>query len=476
MRNFIPTSIKTALLLAAAVILSYSCSKDDDEYTFVFASPALYFNFGGAQTINYTISSNVRNISVSSTPEGWRAELNTVTRTVTITAPASLDPYQSAEDEDKTITPVSSGTLTLHGDMGKKSVSALLFVSLGDVVDMSGSHANSFVISKPATGYQISAARPDGSAVNGIESAKVVWATDRNLIKYTDYKNGRITFTTKDGSELQEGNALIGGFDADDNLLWCWHIWATAAEPEANAVQINGYTFMGCNLGAFGNSTADHEEILASYGLYYQWGRPTPFPRPRYYNCAGSSSQYIYDPDVAMVSMTVAECDDDNIRIAAAIASPLVFVTGIEEPWQGANGLTWRDEEKSVYDPCPAGWRVPQSYVFAGVTIDPAELTGDMETLREQYGWRLTDGAQSAFFFAGGRRSYVDGAVINMNTQDTPQPWEGFYWTSSADASRKTATGLFFDLDTESAAGSRIVTGRSLQLSNGLQVRCVREH
>ena len=478
MRNFIPTSLKTALLLAAAAILSFSCSKDDDQdYTFVFASPALYFNFGGTQTITYTYSSNIRNISISSKPEGWRAEVNTSTRTVTVTAPASLDSYPSEEDADKTVKPVSYGTVMLRGDVGDKSASASLYVSLGDVADLSGQNANSFVISKPATGYQISASRPDGSAVTGIESVEVVWTSDRYLIRYVDYKNGKITFSTNDDNEavLKEGNALLGAYDADGNILWCWHLWVTAADPETNAAQINGHTFMGCNLGAFGNSTGNNDEILASYGLYYQWGRPTPFPRPRFYNCADSSSQYIYDPKVSMVSMAVEECDNSNIQIGAAIASPLVFITGVEKPWQGANGPTWRDDVKSVYDPCPAGWRVPQSNVFAGLTIDPAELTGGMSALRKAYGWTLTDGAQSAFFFAGGRRSYVDGAVINMNTQETPQPWEGFYWTSSVDASQKSAAGLFFDLNTVSADGSRIMTARSLQLSNGLQVRCVRE-
>ena len=477
MRNFISTSFKTALLLAATALLTFSCSKGDDEdYTMTLSSPALYFNLGAAQTATYIISSNVRNVAISSKPEGWSAQVNTLTRTLTVTAPPTLEPYESEDNEEDTVNPAESGYVVLSGKVGDKSVTASLYVSLGDVADLSGRYANCFVISEASTAYQFSASRPDGSAVTGIESAKVVWASDRLLIRFTDYKNGKITFSTnEDNGKLKEGNAVIAARDADGNILWCWHLWVTAAEPEDNAVQMNGHTFMGCNLGAFGNSTATNDEILASYGLYYQWGRPTPFPRPRYYNCANNASQYIYDPDVSMVSMVVGECDQENIRIDAAIASPLLFITGVEEPWQGAGSTTWSDDAKSVYDPCPAGWRVPQSNVFAGLTIDPAELTGDQAALRNTYGWTLTDGAQSAFFFAGGRRSYIDGSVINMNTQETPLPWEGFYWSSSLDASRKTAAGLFFDLDTVSAEGSRIVTDRSLQLSNGLQIRCVRE-
>ena len=477
MRNSISTSLRTILLLTAAVIISFSCSKDDEEYTFTFTSPAQYFTFGAKQTVTYIVSSNVRNISISSQPAGWSAEVNTSTRTVTVTAPVSLDQYQ--DDDDKTVTPVNSGTLVLRGDVGDKSVTASYYVSLGNVEDLTAIHVNCFIITKPETGYRFSAVRPDGSAVTGIESAAVAWASERYLIRYVDCKDGKITFTTNDNDdgELMEGNALIAARNAEGEILWCWHLWVTAAQPEENAVQMNGYTFMGCNLGAFGNSTDDNDLTLASYGLYYQWGRPSPFPRPRNYNCAGSATQYMYDSELVQVTMAVEEFDAAQYgSIEAALASPLTFVTGLEQPWQSANGgLTWRDDVKTVYDPCPAGWRVPQSSAFAGVTIDAAELTGDMDTLGRQYGWTLTDGAQSAFFFAGGRRSYYNGAVINMNTQETPKPWEGFYWSSTIDASRTTAAGLFFDLDTESAGGSRIVPARSLHLSTGLQIRCVKE-
>lgn len=473
MKNFVTTHFKTAVVLIAAALICYSCAKDgEEEYTLLFSEPALYFDFGDSQTASYNASANVSELSISSKPEGWSAELNSASGRVKVTAPQSLESY---EQDDKTITPEESGTVVLSGKANGHTVTAALYVALGDVVDFSGRFANSYLLEKASTGYRIPAARPDGSAVTGIESVGVVWMTERYLIRYADFKNGMITFSTNqtDNGELMEGNALLGAYDGDGNILWCWHLWATSAEPEQNAVQLNGHTFMGCNLGAFGNTTADTDEVLASYGLYYQWGRPSPFPRPRYYDCAASANQAMFNGKVSSVYMSVEQSDGSNSTMAAAVANPLVFITGLTAPWSG--GEAWSDSSKSNCDPCPAGWRVPQSTVFAGLTIDAEELVGEMQSLKKTYGWTLTDGDRSAFFFAGGRRSYVDGAVINMNTQETPQPWEGFYWTSSADASRSTAACMFFDLDTENAAASRLLTSRSLQLSNGLQIRCVKE-
>ena len=474
MKNFISTFVKVAVMVVTTAFISYSCRNGgDEEYTFDFTSPAMFFNFGETQTATFRTSGNVGSLTVSSTPDGWQAELNTTANTLKITAPDSLD--ETVDEDGGSVTPAENGTIVIRGYVGEKSVSASVFVSLGDVVDMAGRHANSYILSAPLTAYRISAVRPDGSAVEGIASVDIAWQSERYLIRYPEYKNGKITFTTyDDDGKLLEGNALLAAYDANGNILWSWHLWVTGCNPEENAVELNGYTFMGCNLGAFGNSTASDDEILASYGLYYQWGRPSPFPRPLYYNCAGSSSESLLDADMLSAAMTVEEADGTNNTMSAAIANPLVFITGLTAPWSGA-GEPWSESKKTNYDPCPAGWRVPAAGAFEGLAIVSEELAAELESLRKAYGWTLTDGDKSAFFFAGGRRTYTDGSVINMNTAETPQPWEGFYWTSTPTASQSKAAGLYFDLDTDDVRASSLAAGRELQLSNGLQIRCVRE-
>ena len=475
MKHVISTYFKSVATILAAALLLFACNKDkdNDNYTFVFDTPAAYFNLGQTQTLGFTRSGNVARLTISAVPEGWNAVMNQSAGTVTLTAPDSLDEYENEDGE--TVTPAEYGTLTLRGYVGDKTATAFVFVSLRKVVDLSKQFANSFVLTEPLTGYIISAVRPDGSAVEGISTVETVWKTGTNLVGFISYSNGKISLrtTSDDDDELMEGNALLAAKDADGNILWCWHMWVTKTDPAAEAVHLNGNTFMACNLGAFGNSTEDDDAILASYGLYYQWGRPTPFPRPRYYNCAGAASESWYWDDISSPSMKVEECGTDNSTIAAATANPMVFVTGLERPWSGSP--SWNDTTKSNYDPCPAGWRVPSSNVFEGLSIVQSELEGEMSALERAYGWRLTDGGDEAFFFAGGRRSYLDGSVINMNTAETPKPWQGFYWTTSLASSQQAAVGMFFDLNTENAAFSTLNAARELQLSNGLQIRCVRE-
>ena len=479
MKNIKPISLKAVVLLLATAFAAYSCKKDDaaQAYTLTITPEVLYYRLGETQTVSYVKSSNISGLIIASVPEGWNAVLNPSNNTLTVTAP---DTYEADAPTDDDETPTAEyGTVVLRGTVGDRTASAALWVTLREREDLTGQYANCFIIDKPLTGYFISAARPDGSAVEGISSADAVWMSgDSNLIRFVEYKDGKIAFrtTSDDNDEPVEGNALLAARDSKGNILWCWHLWVTKGAPEANAVTLNGHTFMGCNLGAFANATDNDEQILASYGLYYQWGRPTPFPRPRYYNCADSESEPLYsgNDSYTMPSMKSRAADSDNSTMASAIANPLVFVTGLTAPWSNA-GSTWNDSAKSLYDPCPKGWRVPSADAFAGLMIDGEELAADPESLREAYGWTLTDGEQSAFFFAGGRRSYLDGSVANMNTQENPQPWEGFYWTTSLDSSRQKAAGLFFDLNTVDATASRLTDARQLQLSNGLQIRCVKE-
>lgn len=102
-------------------------------------------------------------------------------------------------------------------------------------------------------------------------------------------ENGKASFyigaDTEDSNKILKGNAVIGAYDANDELIWSWHVWATDYDPEGEngSVELNGYTMMTRNLGALANGNATTSEILASYGLYYQWGRKDPFIGPSTY-------------------------------------------------------------------------------------------------------------------------------------------------------------------------------------------------
>ena len=86
---------------------------------------------------------------------------------------------------------------------------------------------------------------------------------------------------------------MVSVFDANHNSLWTWHIWCTD-EPKVVSIKNTVNTLekyhglMDRNLGAtYAPKTLDEAKNIsaanatASLGLYYQYGRPIPFPGPK---------------------------------------------------------------------------------------------------------------------------------------------------------------------------------------------------
>ncbi len=168
------------------------------------------------------------------------------------------------------------------------------------------------------------------------------------------------------------GNAVVGvtaGTGTPPPALWSWHIWITNYDPNLVNVTQNGYVWMDRNLGAMaacnGTNTLDQ-----CGGLFYQWGRKDPFPgvsstggEPAiYYNGTATATTGLYTTADATLTGTVSP----NYNLPLVILNPLTYYYGIsgnKYDWYAFNifndnlwGLT-----KTVYDPCPAGWKIPSS-------------------------------------------------------------------------------------------------------------------
>ena len=74
------------------------------------------------------------------------------------------------------------------------------------------------------------------------------------------------------------------------------------------------------NLGALAADNSSVENILASYGLYYQWGRKDPFIGPSSYNAANGASASMYNGGGSRVYLRTAASSAE--RSAAGSASP----------------------------------------------------------------------------------------------------------------------------------------------------------
>ena len=138
----------------------------------------------------------------------------------------------------------------------------------------------------------------------------------------------------------------------------------------------------------------------------------------------------------------------------------------------------WSANAKSEHDPCPAGWRIPDSSVYANLTINPVDDDMAWRDAQGMYGWNLVDKndqSKSYFFSAAGRRNYLDGRLDIMNDDDErPVPWSGYYWTASTSDDGK-AEAMFFDLNSQTRTWNGFSSAMPMQRANAMPVRCVRE-
>ncbi|MCM1302475.1 MAG: hypothetical protein NC250_00175 [Alistipes senegalensis] len=477
-RNLINFFRKVLLLFAG--VSAVACSKDDDgDAVLSFGVSAVYFSGAEqSQTIEFT-ARGVERLSVASRPAGWGDDntvLDATNRTLTVVVPASAG--------DGTV--ASSGTITINGyTSGNKLKSASLFVGIASEKTLSGP-ANCFIASEKDTHYSFAPVRGDGSEVQPA-SVGLIWQSSTRLIQNLCLEEGRISFyvgaDATHTDEVMRGNAVIGAYDAVGMLLWSWHVWTVAYTPEEDAVAWNGYELMGRNLGALDNSTETGEERLASYGLFYQWGRKDPFIGSSSYRANNGTSATIYDGDNKSTAIKFVEASAETGTEEYARLNPLSFVTGVKE-----NGYDWLWEAASenwnkTNDPCPYGWRVAPADVFAGV-VPEGTPTADADDV---FGWPLTDGTTSSLFMAAGRRVYLNGKIQNVyqpaatpesvavrsNLAEEAQPWVGLYWTADVAPNRESAAFYFWFDKKNTTVGTEPSTAYAR--ANGMSVRCVKE-
>ena len=176
---------------------------------------------------------------------------------------------------------------------------------------------------------------------------------------------------------------------------------------------------MNRNLGALANDNSTTDKILASYGLYYQWGRKDPFIGPNTYQGSEGSGASMYSGSGSRVYLKMSESSAETGTMEYAIRNPLVFITGVADTdndwlWSGRSDQLWSADDnvadKSVNDPCPYGWRVAPSGAFDNLAIVGTPAVGD----EAKYGWTLTDGNAESFFIGAGRRRYDNGKILNI--------------------------------------------------------------
>ena len=203
---------------------------------------------------------------------------------------------------------------------------------------------------------------------------------------------------------------------------------------------------MDRNLGA---TSATPGEV-GSLGLLYQWGRKDPF--------LGSSS---VSSATQAVSTGTWSTSSESITAAKAEQNPTTFYTG----WSNymPNG-SWAST-KTAYDPCPAGWRVPDGGT-SGIWTTAKGSSDFFSISSGSYGLNfggVFGSAETIWYPASGYMSHDSGVLYNVGDY-------GYYWSVTPDPS---GSDYAYCLDFRS--NGNVDPSNSYGRSNGRAVRCLQE-
>lgn len=439
-------------MLATVAILFTSCDNDDDDnqlrVEFKNVPTTVHFDYG--QTLSFEVSmKKEHSYEIEEAPEGWKVEFLSKTQ-LKVTAPAKGNG-------------VTSGTIKVSVHRKERTVSAQLKVEIVPATTIA-QNANSYIISQPKTRYKIKATVKGNStqSIGGTPAtASVMWQTGKNLLTSVMLDGDHISFTTtadaNDDTKINKGNVLLVVKDADDKILWSWHLWLTDYNPEEeNITYPDGSVMMDRNLGAMSNGDDD---AYNSYGLFYQWGRKEPLIMSD--DATSTSNASTYGPLNTNLSFSTIDCDKETGTLNYALQFPMRIIKGVEESgydwlYSDHNASLWA-ANKTIYDPCPVGWKVPESKVWNGMKeATDGEFAG---------GWYFNINGQTTFYPAAGRRSFSKGVLTNVNHDGTP--YTGYYWSSNSTSSNK-SVGMYFNID-------NIDTAQANYRAGGFQIRCVKE-
>jgi hypothetical protein len=297
---------------------------------------------------------------------------------------------------------------------GEEIVFSTLGVSMYDgAVDLSSKEsANCYIVPTTAGEYFIDLVKGNSSeSVGEAVSADILWETyntdeevvDGTVVESASIYTDRVVFTIP--SNAHPGNAIIAVKDAFNTILWSWHIWVTDYDPILDGqIYPSGAILMDRHLGALSAEMNDPK----TNGLLYQWGRKDPFVGFVDSNEDLLASTYPID--------AMSFNDSGSVDYQYSIEHPTESIRGSSE-W--CVGPKW-DVRKTIYDPCPAGWRVPEG--------DPGVWSGVTENVTVHYHVGMTFNSVTPEAY------YPTSGYLNAEGKGDSETWYGWVWSCSLNA------------------------------------------
>ncbi len=335
-----------------------------------------------------------------------------------------------------------------------------------------------------------------------------------NITDAGDINNARVHVKTP---ITNGGNAVIAAYNVSGTILWSWHLWITDYVPKgmdastdyaaaqqasrngsvhqyANAIFQSGIykdkVVMDRNLGAtaggFPGVDATIVEFIKRGGTLYQWGRKDVF----FPTVDGTVNEknVIYDgfanpSTVKKVVYSSAMLQGGSNTIAYTIQNPDLYIRGNDVWYNGQYGTGYlelwdKSNVKTIYDPCPDGWKITNSGIWNSITINNAYFFNNNFTFVQKgtthvQGGRLYNlsGAtgvpspitvhNSCWFPTTGCRSLSTGVLYAVGN--------GYLWACNANSSEKKAWYGRYN------AGEFVILSGGGQIAEGCCVRCVQE-
>ena len=342
------------------------------------------------------------------------------------------------------------------------------------------------------------------NASNPATQASIVWTDQSGIIEASSLgiedagTNAFVRFRVPQ-DKIKNGNAVIAVKNASGTVMWSWHLWfihddalntvtctnfqdhkykftqetlgwkytalkvSTYSAPRKVRVKVeqtvaNG----GVKQSAYITITQNPGNARRGYNTFYQFGRKDAFP--------GTDTT----PDGSFTPN-----GGNNMSIQNGIQHPETFYTdgstwsnGYNQYnlWSMDNTTTGFNDDavvKTIYDPCPAGFKMPASNAFTGFTTTGRNVSTQSQLNVSgawDWGWNFNNKISSpdatVYFPASGGRSYYDGSLFYVGSA-------GVYWPA---VPRSTSIGccLYFDWGT-------VAPLNIFSLSYGFSVRPVAE-
>lgn len=341
----------------------------------------------------------------------YTAVLNTSTTAIRIDIGCTTDDWNNMGSGDGT-----------GGDGGGTGDGEDDGIDLSLYTDLSAEGTANCYLVQTAGKYKFKAVKGNSDAtVGNVKKTEVLWESFGSdvmpnvgdLVTNVGYKNGYVYFSTPE--VFGNGNASIAVRNSKDVILWSWHIWCSEEGWNDQVYPNNAGTMMDRNLGATSATPGD----IGAFGLLYQWGRKDPF--------LGSCSL----TDEAFAASTGSwNTVSSPGSMDYAEENPTTFIKSI---WTGGSvpGNGWHTSEsvKGLYDPCPAGYRVPDGgengfWATALGTSSGTSAGTKWDSTNSGHHWTLADGTTAAWYPAVGCRSYDSGALRNVG-------WNCGCWSAS---------------------------------------------